>query len=98
MNDTPWRPRRAPAARGRTSEQRREHVPDERHRAQLGDDRGEQDPVAKRRRQAGVATQSLVGTRWFEVAKIHEMPKPAVTPVSFRTSGLGANDAPWRSS
>ena len=70
----------------------------ERHHAQLGDDEREEDAMPQRRRLGGFAAQSSVSTRWLEVAKIHEMPKPAVTVVSVRTSGLGANGAPCRSS
>ena len=97
MNDTPVRPSRPAIPRGNSErQQRRDHGPDERHRAQLDDDEREEDAMPQRRRLGGLAAQSSVSTRWLEVAKIHEMPKPAVTVVSLRTSGLGANAAPCR--
>ena len=77
-------------------EKRGQQGPDERHRPQLDDDAREEDAVPQRRRLGGFPAQSSVSTRWLEVAKIHEMPKPAVTVVSLRTSGLGANFAPCR--
>src|SRR6185436_6187357 len=88
----------ADGARQQHFEQRRDQAPGERHRAQLDDHAGEEEPLPQPGRLGGLPAQSSVCTRWLEVAKIHEMPKPAVRLFSRRTSGLGAKDAPWTSS
>ena len=60
--------------------------------ARAGRSRSEQEPMTGRRRLTPSSPLSRrPRTRWLEVAKIHEMPKPAVTVVSLRTRGLGAN-------
>ena len=67
--------------------------------AELHDQQGEAQPVQQAwRSSCDGRCQSSTTTRWLETAKIHDTPKPAVREFSRRTSGLGANTAPCRSS